>query len=454
MLELGFTDGFEIASGLVQAFVASVFLRFRSSRQEWGLGWLALSYGAAAALNLRLGLFWSGPALSSMASIHGLVVAVLGLTAVAALVVGVRRYTGVSAGWDRTVFVGIWLAFMGVVALRHGLDVGDALMGNMVTGALFLYLGWLFWLSAQREPNAGHGVAAFMLALYVPLLGLATLVGMDQTEVRRWASVPFALAGLGIMSATMGRMRAQLREFNEQLEARVAERTRQLQDMISSLESFNSMVSHDLRGTLGGLSGLSAVAVQALQAGDAERAQRVMATVQRESGQMAQLVSDLLMLARMSQAEVHKQPVSLSAVVHEAMSQLSLVYGERVQQVVPAEPLGEVLADPGLLRQALVNLVGNALKFSARVPQPQVQVRAEPRDQGVLLTVHDNGEGFDPQRAAELFQPFKRLHSGARFEGSGVGLTIVQRIVERHGGRVWADSAPGQGATFSVWLPA
>ena len=237
-----------------------------------------------------------------------------------------------------------------------------------------------------------------MLALYVPLLGLATLIGMDQTEVRRWASVPFALAGLGIMSATMGRMRAQLREFNEQLEARVAERTRQLQDMIASLESFNSMVSHDLRGTLGGLSGLSAVAVQALQAGDAERAQRVMATVQRESGQMAQLVSDLLMLARLSQAEVHKQPVSLSAVVHEAMSQLSLVYGDRVQQVVPAEPLGEVLADPSLLRQALVNLVGNALKFSARVPQPQVQVRAEPRDQGVLLTVHDNGEGFDSRR--------------------------------------------------------
>jgi signal transduction histidine kinase len=454
MLELGFTDGFEIASGLVQAFVASVFLRFRSSRSEWGLGWLALCYGAAAALNLHLGLFWSGAALTSVASIHGLVAAVLGLTAVSALVVGVRRYTGASSGWDRAVFVGVWLAFMGLVALRHALDVGDALMGNLVTGALFLYLAWLFWQSAQREPNAGHGVAALMLALYVPLLGLATLIGMDQTEVRRWASVPFALAGLGIMSATMGRMRAQLREFNEQLEARVAERTRQLQDMISSLESFNSMVSHDLRGTLGGLSGLSAVAVQALQAGDAERAQRVMATVQRESGQMAQLVSDLLMLARLSQAEVHKQPVSLSAVVHETMSQLSLVYGDRVQQVVPAEPLGEVLADPSLLRQALVNLVGNALKFSARVPQPQVQVRAEPRDQGVLLTVHDNGEGFDPQRASELFQPFKRLHSGTRFEGSGVGLTIVQRIVERHGGRVWADSAPGQGATFSVWLPA
>jgi signal transduction histidine kinase len=273
MVELGFTDGFEIASGLVQAFVASVFLRFRSSRSEWGLGWLALSYGAAAVLNLHLGLFWQGPALSNVNTLHGLVVAVLGLTAVSALVVGVRRYTGVSVGWDRTVFVGVWLAFMGVVALRHGLSVTDALMGNMVTGVLFMYLAWLFWLSAQREPYAGHGVAALMLGLYVPLLALATLIGMDQSEVRHWASVPFALAGLGIMSATMGRMRAQLREFNEQLEARVAERTRQLQDMISSLESFNSMVSHDLRGTLGGLSGLSAVALQALQAGDAERAQ-------------------------------------------------------------------------------------------------------------------------------------------------------------------------------------
>ncbi|MCK6432642.1 MAG: ATP-binding protein [Aquabacterium sp.] len=114
----------------------------------------------------------------------------------------------------------------------------------------------------------------------------------------------------------------------------------------------------------------------------------------------------------------------------------------------------EVSADPALLRQVLVNLVGNAAKYSAAVDTPRIEITAQASEPGwVTLQVSDNGVGFDDAQAARLFEPFQRLH-GVQYQGHGVGLSIVRRIVERHGGRVWAQSAPGQGARFFVSLPA
>src|SRR5690606_7618943 len=139
------------------------------------------------------------------------------------------------------------------------------LPGTLLTAAFFLYMAWLLWDAERREPGAGHGVAALLVALYPAQVGLASLYGRDPTQLRAWSSVPFAVAGLGIMSATMGRMRAELRELNGSLEGRVAERTQELREIVAGLESFNSMVSHDLRGPLGGINGLSAVAIQALK---------------------------------------------------------------------------------------------------------------------------------------------------------------------------------------------
>ena len=453
MHPLTFSEGFAIAAGLVQLFVAVVFLRFRHGRPEWGLGWWASTFAAAGVMNTGAPVL-----LAAMHSPFGtslnVLTMVLGISTMGALVAGGRLYTGHPRPGPWWSFALTWLAYLSLMMTRQLWPGYESLIANGVTGLIFAYLGCLSLGAMRREPGAGHGIAAAMLCLYIPMVAGAYAMGLDQVELRYWSAVPFALAGLGVTSATMGRMRAHLRDLNESLEQRVIDRTRELRDIIASLESFNSMVSHDLRGPLGGMAGLSGVALSALEAGDTERARRLFLAVQQQSSNLSELVSDLLSLARVSNAELRKQPVALDALVSESMQQLELSHGEGHARPVQAEPLPVVNGDQALLRQALINLLGNALKFSRRAARPEVRVWAEPHDGGVKVAVKDNGVGFDASRRADLFSPFKRLHDERDFEGSGLGLTLVQRIVERHGGRVGADSQAGQGATFWFWLPA
>ena len=453
MHPLTFSEGFAIAAGLVQLFVAVVFLRFRHGRPEWGLGWWASAFAAAGVMNTGAPVL-----LAAMHSPFGtslnVLTMVLGISTMGALVAGGRLYTGHPRPGPWWSFALTWLAYLSLMMTRQLWPGYESLIANGVTGLIFAYLGCLSLGAMRREPGAGHGIAAAMLCLYIPMVAGAYSMGLDQVELRYWSAVPFALAGLGVTSATMGRMRAHLRDLNESLEQRVIDRTRELRDIIASLESFNSMVSHDLRGPLGGMAGLSGVALSALEAGDTERARRLFLAVQQQSSNLSELVSDLLLLARVSNAELRKQPVALDALVSESMQQLELSHGEGHARPVQAEPLPVVNGDQALLRQALINLLGNALKFSRRAARPEVRVWAEPHDGGVKVAVKDNGVGFDASRRADLFSPFKRLHDERDFEGTGLGLTLVQRIVERHGGRVGADSQAGQGATFWFWLPA
>lgn len=453
MHPLTFSEGFAIAAGLVQLFVAVVFLRFRHGRPEWGLGWWASAFAAAGVMNTGAPVL-----LAAMHSPFGtslnVLTMVLGISTMGALVAGSRLYTGHPRPGPWWSFALTWLAYLSLMMTRQLWPGYESLIANGVTGLIFAYLGCLSLGAMRREPGAGHGIAAAMLCLYIPMVAGAYAMGLDQVELRYWSAVPFALAGLGVTSATMGRMRAHLRDLNESLEQRVVDRTRELRDIIASLESFNSMVSHDLRGPLGGMAGLSGVALSALEAGDTERARRLFLAVQQQSSNLSELVSDLLSLARVSNAELRKQPVALDALVRQSMQQLELSHGEGHARPVQAEPLPVVNGDQALLRQALINLLGNALKFSRRAARPEVRVWAEPHDGGVKVAVKDNGVGFDASRRADLFSPFKRLHDERDFEGTGLGLTLVQRIVERHGGRVGADSQAGQGATFWFWLPA
>lgn len=451
MDSLGLSAAFAITAGLVQAFVAIVFLRFRVSRPEWGLGWLGCAFGLAALINF--GTASHVHFIDPTGSLFGLLSLLVGVSIMCTLIIGVRRYTGVVALRVPATFVLIWLVYLLSIPARRLVDVDPALIGNVITALIFLYLSWRFWRAHQLEQDAGHWVAAATVGLYPPLVALGWWCGLDQFELRHWAAVPFSLAGLGVMSATMGRLRGDLLRLNATLENRVAQRTQALQDMLNSLESFSSMVSHDVKGTLGGISGLSGIALDALHQGDVGRAAGMVEAIGRESGQMVGVVSDLLILARASQAEVHKQTVSLAALVHEARLSLSMQYGKAAFDHIHHGDLPDVSADPGLLRQVLVNLLSNALKFSRDASEPRVEVRAQPQEAGCAVSVFDNGAGFEPARAAELFQPFQRLDASNRFEGSGIGLMIVRRIVERHGGRVWAEGRPGLGATFSFWLP-
>jgi signal transduction histidine kinase/DNA-binding response OmpR family regulator len=228
---------------------------------------------------------------------------------------------------------------------------------------------------------------------------------------------------------------------NETLEQRVLQRTAELHDVIEGLESFNRSVSHDLRGPLGGMASAARLAQEFLAENEPAKVQRFLQVIATQAEVTGQLVDSLLALARASDASLCLESIDMQALANEVLASL------QPPLPVVVAPLPAIVADRKLVHQVLVNLIGNALKFTAGADRPQVHLEMVEAAGAPVFCVRDNGVGFDPQKAQQLFKPFHRLH-GARFAGSGVGLSIVRRICERHGGRVWAESTPGQGASF------
>ncbi|MGH8245232.1 MAG: sensor histidine kinase, partial [Gammaproteobacteria bacterium] len=219
----------------------------------------------------------------------------------------------------------------------------------------------------------------------------------------------------------------------------------------SELESFCYSVSHDLRGPLRAIDGFSQALIEELPRdlpGDAKRYfDRIRAAVQR----MGQLIEDLLNLSRVSRGDLQYQSVDLSAIAADVMKDLEHRDPDRKVDVSIWDGM-RVNGDSALLRAAMDNLLGNAWKFTSRTDHPRIEVGTV-RDGGrSVYFVRDNGPGFDMTYADKLFGPFQRLHSANEFPGTGIGLATVQRIVHRHGGRIWADAAPGKGAAFFFTL--
>jgi PAS domain S-box-containing protein len=247
---------------------------------------------------------------------------------------------------------------------------------------------------------------------------------------------------------------AEVRTLNADLEARVEARTADLALANKNLETFSYSVSHDLRAPLRALSGYSEALLEEyggqLEETGREYAERILAA----SGRMATLIDDLLQLARVSRAPMHLGLVDLSAEVADiAVDLRSAEPGRQVRITVQDGVL--VTADRGLIRTVAENLVGNAWKFTARREDAAIEFGSVAAEEGgICCFVRDNGAGFDPAYAARLFEPFQRLHTDTEFAGTGVGLASVQRIIERHGGRIWAEGAVGAGATFYFTLGA
>ncbi len=378
-----------------------------------------------------------------LAQAAALAAGLLGLVALAGYVYDARDLSGLGSHTQMAIHTSLAVLLLsgGVVSARPT-GMMEALMspgpGGVAARRLLpaaigvpLLVGWVRLLGERRDLySTEQGLALFAtsnIAIFVALIW-HTARSLNAADERRSAA------------------EQEVRALNEELEERVSERTAELEAANQEMEAFSYSISHDLRAPLRAIDGFSRILEDEYSAELDAEATRLLGVVRSSVRQMGGLVDDLLEFSRLSRQPVNRRRVSPARVAAEAVDALA-VPPERREQIVIAN-LPTCSADPALLKQVYVNLISNALKFTAGRAEPRIEIGSEVVGGQPACFVRDNGVGFNMRYAGKLFVVFQRLHPADQYEGTGVGLAIVQRIVQRHGGRVWAEAKVNQGATF------
>jgi len=307
--------------------------------------------------------------------------------------------------------------------------------------------------------NAAREIAPGLAGIVMTGHGtIATAVEAMKSGALDYILKPFDLRViLRVLARTQAMLR--LRRENVALLERLSLRTveleaanRELHVANRELEAFSYSVSHDLRAPLRTIDGLLRVVEEDFGAGLAPEARQRIASISAQAARMGELIDDLLRLSRLGREPLQKRAVDMRGLVQEVVGELHAAEAARHLDIRIGD-LPAAQADPSLLRQVWVNLVANALKFTRRRERALIEIGGAERAGDKLYSIRDNGAGFDPRRAERLFGIFQRLHAAEEFEGTGVGLSIARRIIERHGGSIWAEGEPDRGASFHFTLP-
>jgi light-regulated signal transduction histidine kinase (bacteriophytochrome) len=242
-----------------------------------------------------------------------------------------------------------------------------------------------------------------------------------------------------------------IRKLNDALEKKVIERTKELEEANQELEAFSYSVSHDLRAPLRIVSGYAIILEEEYHNIFDEEGRRLLSIVQDSAKKMGVLIDDLLAFSRLGKNKVVMTNVDMNSVVNLAVAELSNQGSNELK--ININPLLNAYSDYSLISQVWKNLISNAIKYSAQNPYPVIAINSLETDSTIIYSISDNGVGFDMKYAHKLFGVFQRLHDVDEFEGTGVGLALVQRIIKKHGGKIWAEAEIGKGAIFSFSLP-